>query len=112
MATSGPGRRSPKTWTLPSASRTRRVPWRMKRRSRLDNKRTWQSSVVAASLCSNVPERGHAAPDEAALNDLTESNFAHHLGPLMEWTGCSPRGLWLRCNIGRVLAAIVLENLR
>lgn len=32
--------------------------------------------MVAASLCSIVPERGHAAPDEAALNDLAKSNFA------------------------------------
>src|SRR6187431_2984343 len=64
MATSGPGRRSPKIWTLPSASRTRRVPWRMKRRSRLDNKRTWLSSVVAASLCRRKRLRG-ARPSSA-----------------------------------------------
>ena len=66
----GPGRRSPKTWTLPSASRTRRVPWRMKRRSRLDNRRTWQSSVMVAGLFNNEPEKGHAAPNEAACTVL------------------------------------------
>jgi hypothetical protein len=68
--------------------------------------------VVAASLCSNVPERGHAAPDEAALNDLTESNFAHDPGPLMGWTGCFPPRAVAAPQHWAVLAAIVLENLR
>jgi hypothetical protein len=83
----------------------------MKRRSRLDNKRTWQSSVVAASLCSIVPERGHAAPDEAALNDLTKSNFAPSRSvngmdrPLPPRAVAAPRH-WA------VLAAIFLENFR
>src|SRR5450759_3486630 len=72
MATSGPGRRLPNTCTSPPASRTRRVPWRMKRRSRLDNRRMWELSAIPSPY-SNESESGHAAPDEAALNYLTES---------------------------------------
>src|SRR6185312_16512298 len=49
MATSGPGSRPPKTCTRPSASRTRSVPRRMKRRSRLDNRRMAGSGVRAGA---------------------------------------------------------------
>src|SRR5664280_2152196 len=47
----------------------------MKRRSRLDNRRMWELSAIPSPY-SNESESGHAAPDEAALNYLTESIFA------------------------------------
>ena len=78
---SGPGRRSPKTWTFPSASRTRRVPCRMKRRSRLDSKRTWQSSMGAASLRSNMSERGHGRRGGAKrFGTISRKRTLHHQG--------------------------------
>src|ERR1700751_5098489 len=64
MATLGPGKLSPNTCTLPSASRTRRVPSRMKRRSNLDKRRIGWYSAFASNLHSNEFERDHVKPGQ------------------------------------------------
>src|SRR5258707_9375544 len=79
----------------------------MKRRSRLDNKRTWQSSAGAPSLHSNESERGHAAPDEAALNYLTGHHVKSACPPTtQDCTGWLPASLAVcyRSHRPRVLA--------
>src|SRR6476620_8970417 len=95
MAASGPGRRSPKIWTLPSASRTRRVPWRMKRRSRLANKRTWLSSVVAASLCRRKGLCG-AGPSSAERSHGLAVLFFSLCHPLERGNLSEELSFWLR----------------